>query len=607
MLSGRRDAHSGYRGVCESEFASRPWLESEGAIVSFGQLRRSIEALGGLLATLQIRPGQRVLVATRNDAQAAQLFVALICHGVTAVNLDPEAGAERARGILRKASPSLILADREVIDRWQLAGDGARIIEIAPPARKKALFSFSAAKASPGENLTTLLDAAAPQPPPASVDPETIAYIMFTSGTTNDPKGVCISHRALFAHLSTLSRRFGYGPGSRIMNTLMLAHADGMIQGPVMAFHDRIPVHRPVRFEIGTLDRWLDAVYRLRITHLVTVPTVLALMHRLGSDQHDTFQGGDFKLLISCGAHLEAALCENIERTFRVPIVNVYGLTETVVGGVFSGPDEKTRMPGSIGMPEDCELRILGPEGTPVAAGRDGELGIRGDLLMSGYFEAPEATAQVLSEGWLKTGDMARCDAHGRYWITGRIKNIIIRGGYNIHPEEVTEALQRHPGIREAVTFGVPDPIWGETVACLVVADASVSEQSVNDHCKTHLEPRKLPSRLAFVDALPRGLSGKVQIERARELLARGPAPAAVASPDGATAERLLRVAAACFKVAVGELALTDAPRDVAGWDSLSHLEFISAMEAEFGVKLSTQEILSIDRLDKALRLVDRP
>lgn len=636
--AGGHAAFDCYRRICAPGMASRTWLATEGRTVTFGQLRDRIERMAGLLSQLDVRVGDRVLIATHDDVEAALLFVGLICSGVAAVNLDPQTSARRAASLIAKAAPRLILADTDTISRWGIQSEVARLLEIVSDTKRSL---FGRMRRQPRTGLLGVLDAQSPVAPIRHLDNETLAYIMFTSGTTDQPKGVCISHRALFAHLATLGRRYDYRPDSRILNTLMLAHADGMIQGPVMAFAAAIPVYRPVRFEVSSIERLLDAVYQLRITHFVAVPTMLSLIQRLGQSQRDAFHGGDFALVISCGAQLDAALCESMEATFRVPILNVYGLTETVVGGIFAGPAGPSRLPGGIGMPEDCELRIVDEQGSAVAPGQPGELQMRGDLLMSGYFEAPELTAEVMVDGWLRTGDVATQDAAGRFRITGRMKNIIIRGGYNIHPEEITEVLQRHAAVREAVTFGVADEVWGETVASLVVASDSATDEELMAHCTSNLEPRKVPTRIKRVAALPRGLSGKVVLEQARQMLRSGVTRACAAAANGVPTEgaetlgkrggaspslatgnlpqaaeprttrdtlakRVLQIASVCFKTERSALSLDSIPRDVAGWDSLAHLEFVCALEQEFCLRLTARDIMSLDRLDKALELVSR-
>jgi long-chain acyl-CoA synthetase len=605
MVTGgkARSAHDCYRAIREDAHAGRPWLVTERRTVSFAALRERIEAVAGLLKSLDVGIGERVMISSADDAETALLFAALVCNGVVVVNIDPETSAERSRSLIRRADPRLLLLDRELAAKWSAGNLPGRTIEIiATAAAPTKLLSKLLGKSAPVEGLHALLASVAPQPPPTTIDDDTLAYILFTSGTTDQPKGVCISHRALFAHLDTLSRRFGYDAHSRILNTLMLSHTDGMTQGPMIAFYNAIPIYRPLRFNVTRIEALLDEIYQLRITHMVAVPTMLSLIVRLGLEQRDAFQGGDFHLLISCAAQLEKGLWEEFVSAFRVPLVNLYGLTETVTGGVFAGPDARTGIPGSIGEPMDCELRIVDARGDDVASGDAGELLMRGELLMSGYFGDPELTVDVLRDGWLHTGDLARRDAAGLYWIIGRVKNIVIRGGYNISPEEVTEVLQDHPQVRESIAFGVPDPVWGETVAALVVVDDGLDAETLRTHCTQQLEAWKVPGRIEIVAALPRGRSGKVMIEDARAMLHATPQADIEHAAD--VAARVLRIAAASFKTEPGRLGLHSTPEDVPGWDSLAHMQLVSALEKEFGVQLHARDIMALDRLDKALRMV---
>lgn len=588
-----------YHALGAENVRNTPWLVTGSTSLSHGQLQERIGRIGALLHRRGIGLGARVVIASRDDAESAQLFIALVCHGVTAINLDADTGEERAAALIAKADPALLIVDRDIAQRWSLAAQPRPCLEIGKPAAAGLLGKLMG-KAVAAEGLHAEIASLAPLAPPQDIPPETLAYILFTSGTTQQPKGVCISHRALFSHLHTLARHYGYSPQSRILNTLMLSHADGMIQGPVMAFFTQAAVYRPMRFEVTTVAELLDAVYQLRITHMIAVPTMLSLMLRLGQEQRDAFRGGDFRLMVSCGAQLESALQSALVDMFSVPLVNVYGLTETVVGGVFAGPDADSGQPGSIGRPLDCELCIVDSEGQPLPPGEAGELLMRGDLLMSGYFGEPALTEAVLRDGWLRTGDIARRDEAGNFRICGRAKNIIIRGGYNIHPEEIAEVLQRHPQVSEAIAFGLPDPVWGETVAALVVAPVSLDITALQDFCATQLEPRKLPSHLQQVAALPRGRSGKVLLEEAKAMLGKS-SPEAVQLSRDAVAERLLQVAARCFKLPPERLSLTSTPADIVGWDSLAHMELVVAIEEEFGVQLSARDIMALNRIDKAL------
>ena len=594
-------------GIAAAARAGKAWLRTDKRVVNYAELQKRIGSIAALAASRGLAIGDRVVVATRDDCEAALLFSALVLNGLTAVNLEPDTGPERARSLVARAAASLIILDRDIAAKWQLPADAA-IIEIVTAVAGGGLLG-GLLKTRAKEGLAADLERLGEAAQPAEIPPETLAYILFTSGTTQQPKGVCISHRALFGHLATLARVHGIGPQSMILNTLMLSHADGMIQGPVMAFYSQAVLQRPLAFAINTIERLLDSVYRLRITHMVIVPTMLALMVRLSRNQDDAFKGGDFQLMISCGAALEAALWEAAEAKFGVSIINLYGLTETVVGGVFAGAAVGINQKGCIGRPIDCELRIIDAQGADVPQGGEGELLMRGDSLMSGYFGDEALTREAIeADGWFHTGDIATVSPDGIYTICGRKKNIVIRGGLNIQPEEVAEVLALHPAVRDALAFGLPDADWGERLVALVAAEG-VSEDELLRFCGDRIEPRKVPSRIVIAAELPKGRSGKVIIDAAKALFdvtaeAGTGQPIAAKGAVADAEERVLTLAASSFRTERSRLTLASVPEDVLGWDSLAHMEFVIVLEQAFGVSLTPREVISIDSLGKALALV---
>lgn len=585
--------------------ADRTWLDTGRRTIRFKELDERIRSVAALLAVRGIAIGDRIVIASRDDAETALNFVALVANGVTAINLDPETAAPRAQALIARSTPRLMIIDAALADGWALAGDD-RLIRIEPASASGKLLG-GLVRQAPASGFHAELAAAGTAAPPAAIPPETLAYILFTSGTTQQPKGVCISHRALFAHLATLNRIYGCDEDSVILNTLMLSHADGITQGPLLAWFALATLHRPFPFEIGKIDQLLDAVHRLRISHMIVVPTMLALIVRLGGERRDAFEGEHFRLLSSSGAALEAELWTEVEQRFGVSVINLYGLTETVAGGVFAGGPVGVPHPGSIGRPIDCELRIVDTDGRDVGVDEPGELLMRGELLMSGYFDDPALTAETMVDGWFYTGDLASRNADGIYFIRGRIKNIVIRGGVNISPEEIVEALNLHPAVREATAFGIADPIWGEQLVALAATDGA-DEAELRRHAQSQLEPRKLPDRIVIVDALPRGRSGKVVIDEARALYERSilqPEPALPHKQESSDdVRRLLAIAAGAFRTSPDQLTLDASPDDVFGWDSMAHMEFVVALEQEFGVFLSPSVVIGIDRLSKALDAV---
>jgi long-chain acyl-CoA synthetase len=240
----------------------------------------------------------------------------------------------------------------------------------------------------------------------------------------------------------------------------------------------------------------------------------------------------------------------------------------------------------------------VGEDGAPLTAGESGELAIRGANVMAGYFRQPEATAQVIKDGWFHTGDLARVDGEGFVSIVGRKKALIICGGMNIHPQSITDVLLTHSKVGQAVTFGLPDAIWGEVVACAIVPrpDAAVTADEITSYCQDRISPRHQPRVVRIVSELPKNPAGKVLVD---QLKATFLTEASVAAQDGRdnVEEAVLTIAARIFNVDKTALHLTSTQDDTAGWDSLNHLTLVMEAEKRFGVALSARDILSFRAL----------
>jgi long-chain acyl-CoA synthetase len=586
----------------------KPFIVAEREL-SFGDLVDRTRRLTSFYNDAGLKPGDRVILASHDGLETPVLFLSLLRCGITAVLIDPETKPYRFEHIIAVSQPKGIILDAALRETWK-PDNVAFILEIKDsPREQETLFDKLLGKKksdeAPPDSYPALLRDVQGMDGPAAIDPELDAYILFTSGTTSDPKGVRISHKNLFSHVRTLSRHFGYAPDCRILNILPLPHVDGIVQGPMVAFLNGAALYRPMRFEIKNLGSLLDALYTFRITHFVAVPTMLSLIEKLCRDRTDAFQTGDFRFIISTGAYLDAKLWKSFEDHFQVRIANVYGLTETVTGSLFSGPTDDDHCIGTIGKPADCEVRIVNERGNAVKAGEPGELLIKGDHVMQGYVNAPEATADILRDGWLHTGDMATVDKKGFYRIVGRKKNIIISGGINIQPEEIDEVLKMLSSVVDAVTFGVPDDTWGERVESAATLDPPgvLSEEKLIGFCRMHLEATKVPHRIHILPSMPKGPVGKVIIDQVKQLVREA---AAVEAKDrrGDLEAQIISLAASCFKVDGSDLTMETGPGDTTGWDSLAHLELVTALEARFKVRLSPHEIMRIERLSDAWQII---
>jgi len=592
----------------------KPFLVTDRRSVSYGELHERMAKLERLYREKGLERGARVLLGVRDDVETSILFLSLQRSGITCALLDPESSARELETAVETARPDAIFADEANYRSWGLADleDRLFVMKVASEqAKKKSLAgrllrkkkaAEPAADAGSYPGLLAELDESSL---PTDLDPESTAWVIFTSGTTSKPKGVEMSHRGQMAHLRTLTKLFGYDADSQLLNVLPLHHVDGGIQGPILTYYNGATLHRPCAFNAANIPLLLDTVYAQRITHFIAVPTILSLIYRLGGGMEDAFDTEDFQLIVSAAARLEEPLWRNFEERFSTTLCNLYGLTETVTGSIFSGPGPPTRCVGSIGKPVDCEVEILGEDGKPVPPGEQGEIVISGDHLMTGYFGNPEATAEVLKDGRFHTGDLGRVDEDGFYHVVGRAKNIIICGGENIAPDEVTTVLEAHPQIVEATTIGMPDPDWGEkVVSCVAVEPGSgLDVARIIDHCREKLSAYKVPRRVVLVESLPRGPSGKVVQSEVKKLIENASRLSGEVD-ESDLAPAVIQIAADCFQTTADRLTVASGPHNTDGWDSLAHMELVAGLEEAFGIQLGNRDIMAIENIDAAVNIV---
>ena len=572
-----------------------------GQALRYGELFDRVRRLASFFRARKLAPGARVVIASRDDRHVIALLVAMIRTGVTAVVADPAAPADELTKLVRAADAHGLMIDAghpAAAEARDVLRDGGLFLALHPEGERRGLLGRLLADKSGYPAL--LKDHPPARDLPATLPGDARAYILFTSGTTSNPKGVEITHGNLFAHVATLNRVYGYDANARILNQLPLHHTDGLVEGPMCALLSGGTLHRPGPFSIQQLGRLADWIARHRVTHLVTVPTVLALIERLGDADRAMFRTGDFRFIVSLAGYLDEGLWRRFEDRFGTRIVNVYGLTETVSGSLYAGPDDASHRYGTIGKPVDCECRIVDEAGKDLPPGQVGELLLRGPHVMPGYFRNPEATAEALRDGWLRTGDLATVDEAGCYAIVGRKKNVIIKGGINVYPEKVNAALKSHPEVIDAATFGLPDPVWGETVAACVTLRSPVAPAVLIEHCRGLIAPESLPSEIHVLPEFPRGPAGKPVLNalKSHVLKVRSQAPA----PDPAA--EVYAIAARCFKTSAAALSPASSPENTAGWDSYAHMELTNALECALGIRLAPKDIMSMESLGDVERIV---
>lgn len=604
-----KEIHEGWQ---DRHVRSRSFAVISNQKYSYQELAETVSKMAGVLQAHGLKPGNRVVLSVANPLDTSILFWSMLASGITVVGIDPEAGKARAQFIIQQADVNGFIIDKQLISGWGLETDSRFILPVHTAQRKKGkLYKklLSKKKVSteiPEMAYPAILNDKDPVASLPEIVPSTLAYILFTSGTTANPKGVMISHKNLFTHLETLGKQYKITAKSHLLNILKLYHADGVIQGPILAGYNACTWHRPLEFEIPLIPDLLDSVYRNRITHAVMVPTILYLLHKFGEDYEDSFETADFQCVISVSSHIELALWEAFEKRFKTRIVNVYGLTETVAGSFFCGPDEASRKVGTIGKAIDCEAQIVTDSGAIAQAHEEGELQLRGDHVFAGYFNNQAATDEAMEGDWLKTGDLAVADEQGFYRITGRKKNIIISGGVNIHPEEITEVINTHPLVLESASLGVKDAAFGEKLVSCVVAEqgAALDATQLTAYLRDRLESSKIPGEIHFMEELPKGLSGKVQLKELREKLIHQ--NDTVGGMDQGLQTQVMQSASKAFSIPLDQLNEHANSRNIEGWDSMAHLQFITLLENKFRMRFSTADIMVMNSIQTAMEMVKK-
>ena len=472
-------------------------------VLSYGALRERSRGLADVLDARGVGAGEVVSFLLPNGVAAASIFLGAMYAG-------------------RVVSPvSLIASDGDV--EYTLAHSRSRIVFVAKEhaERLRAIVSRASLATQLVDTDVDALDlprsSGAALPPIAATDP---AMLMYTSGTTGRPKGALLSHANMIAAGRAVSDWQRLAPGDRVLSSLPLYHVNGQCIATISPLVSGGSIVMPHRF---SASRWWPLVERYRPTWLNFVPTIIAyLLHGpdLTPSQADAARA--VKYGRSASAPLPPEQHREFERRFGIPVIEAMGLTECASVAFCNPLDPAKRKYGSPGLPLGMQARVVARDGSALGNGERGEIELRGDNVMLGYFESPDATAAAIRPGgWLATGDIGYRDDDGFYFITGRLKELIIKGGENIAPREIDEALLRHPAVLEAAAVGVADDDYGqEILGCVVLKPgAQCSEDALREHCVAQLGRYKTPRYFRFVDELPKGPSGKVQRLKLARLL----------------------------------------------------------------------------------------
>ncbi|CCH79541.1 Long-chain-fatty-acid--CoA ligase [Nostocoides japonicum T1-X7] len=472
----------------------RPALRLHDTTYSYSELEELAGRAAGRMAALGVGVGDRVGLMLPNVLEFPVLFYGALRLGAIVVPMNPLLKGREIEHYAGDSGMVLLWAHESVADD-DLAGLAGRVgVERVDGSTIAGLRDSDIAPTVDRDDLDT-------------------AVILYTSGTTGSPKGAELTHGGLNRNQQICREDLlDVTEQDVVMGCLPLFHVFGLtccLNAGVAAgaLLTLIPRFDP--------ELVLDVIARDGVTIFEGVPTMYtALAHAPGADPSRT---ASLRVCCSGGASLPADVVRAFEQTFEAKILEGYGLSETSPVASFNRV-ENAKI-GSIGTPiPGVEFRLVNDDDSPTPVGEVGEIAIRGHNVMKGYWNRPEATAEAIRDGWFHTGDMARVDDDGFYYIVDRKKELIIRGGFNVYPREIEEVLYEHPAVREAAVIGIPHPTHGEEIAAAVSlhTGTDVTESDIRDYVKARVAPYKYPRVVWFVDDLPKGATGKI-LKRAIE------------------------------------------------------------------------------------------
>ncbi|MEZ5378570.1 MAG: class I adenylate-forming enzyme family protein [Acidimicrobiales bacterium] len=471
--------------------------------VTYGELDKRTARLGGHLAGMAGTRGARGLILMSNRVEVAESYLALTRAAMVAVCVNAAAAEPEVAYQLDHSGAEIVITDADHLDMVTSLRD----------SRPNLRCVLVASSMPSGHDWVVDYDRLANTDPdlsaPDDLDLDDTAYLLYTSGTTGRPKGVMLTQRSLLWVVATCwSPILGLGPDDRLLSPLPLFHSYALDLSVLGVVATGASAHLMPRF---TTDATLDHLRSGMFTVLAGVPTMFQYLLNAGTEA-ESLPG--LTRCVTAGAVMPGSVNQAFEERFGVTLLDGYGITETSTMVTMNWPNS-SRIPGSCGFAvTGVGVRLVDPAtGHDVGAGTDGEVWVSGPGVMQGYYDNPEATAAALTDGWYHTGDLARRDANGFLTISGRIKELIIRGGENIYPAEVEAAILLAPGVADAAIVGAPHPQLGEVPVAFVVpeAGATIDPEAIRAAVAGQLTSFKVPAEVYTTDVIPRTGSGKTK------------------------------------------------------------------------------------------------
>lgn len=483
-----------------------------GKDTTYSEFDASVAQLASALQGLGVEKGDHVAFLLGNSPHFLLSLYATMGIGATAVPINPIYTPDEISYIIQNSDAKIVIAIDQLLPLIEGAAsaftsvahyivceteqDTAKKVAALPDQLSDRVHLFNALMTGGARDIT-----------PVDVKEDDTAIILYTSGTTGSPKGAMLTHKNLYSNAKDVAEYLGFQAGDRVVATLPVFHVFALtvvVNAPLVKGAEILLVPRFSPADV------FKVIQEKKATVFAGVPTMYNFLYQYPEGKKEDLES--VRLAISGGSSLPVALLHNFEEKFDVRVSEGYGLSEASPVTCFN-PIDRERIPGSIGTNiVNVENKVVNELGEEVPDGEVGELIVRGPNVMKGYYKMPEETKIALRDGWLYTGDLARRDESGYFYIVDRKKDLIIVGGYNVYPREVEEVLFEHKDVVEAAVIGVPDVDFGETVHAFVVLKKGAKEdvEQLKSYCAKKLVKYKVPKYIEFLEELPKNTTGKI-------------------------------------------------------------------------------------------------
>ncbi|MBM7702656.1 fatty acid--CoA ligase family protein [Metabacillus iocasae] len=479
--------------------------------VTYGELDASISKFASGLQKLGVKKGDHVALLVGNSPHFIIGLYGAIRMGATVIPINPIYTADEITYILKNGDVKAVIAVDLLLPLLMKVTEQISTLEhviLCETPQGKELLQTHGLSTTPSfaRAFSSVIEIGHNEFNFPALDDEDVAVILYTSGTTGKPKGAMLTHFNLYRNAKDVADFLDINEQDRVVATLPMFHVFCLtvsLNAPLMNGGTVLIVPKFSPAEVFRVIKEHEA------TIFAGVPTMYNFLMQHPEGSKEDVQ--TLRLCISGGASMPVALLKGFEQKFGVIISEGYGLSEASPVTCFN-PLDRERKAGSIGTSiMNVENKIVDESGQEVPVGQVGELIVKGPNVMKGYYKMPEETIYTIKDGWLYTGDLARMDEEGYFYIVDRKKDMIIVGGYNVYPREVEEVLYNHEAVMEVAVIGVPDMNFGEAVKCFVVVkDQSVTEEDLLQYCREHLAKYKVPKEIEFLEELPKNTTGKI-------------------------------------------------------------------------------------------------